>query len=437
MVTAGAATYSAGAKAAARAAGQGGSSWSSCCSITRLQVLQVRKMWLLMCAAALLVLAQYRVSSSWLVGGPAVASLPGVGDGGGGVVGGGAAGRGLAAVDALSNERLGLGTAPPTPATVTLDALEEAVRNSVERLALNNMMAAGVGARLLRDVASQLQLQLPTSQSPGNSQECNCDAAPLPGRAPPRPGATPLYVVTPTYRRPEQLAELTRMAQTLLLVHTVRWIVIEDAKAPSKPVARLLEQSGLQYEHLTAAMPEQYRKRKGAKPKGVAQRNRGLEWLRANATRGVFYFADDDNTYDVAIFEEIRSTQRVSMFPVGLCTKFGLSTPVVSSSGTFIGFYDGWLGGRKFPVDMAGFAVSVPFLHQRPKAQMPYSPGFEEDGFLKSLAPFEPKEIELKADNCTRVLVWHTQTKANAPAPAPDMAKYNQTNLAILKPTIV
>ena len=61
---------------------------------------------------------------------------------------------------------------------------------------------------------------------------------------------------------------------------------------------------------------------------------------------------------------QIRTTKRVSMFPVGLCTKYGLSTPVVSASGTFMGFYDGWLGGRKFPVDMAGFAVSVKFLHQ-------------------------------------------------------------------------
>jgi beta-1,3-glucuronyltransferase len=44
-------------------------------------------------------------------------------------------------------------------------------------------------------------------------------------------------------------------------------------------------------------------------------------------------------------------------------------------------------------------------LFQRPKAIMPYKPGFEEDGFLKSLAPFEPKEIELKAKNCTEVSI--------------------------------
>jgi hypothetical protein len=37
---------------------------------------------------------------------------------------------------------------------------------------------------------------------------------------------------------------------------------------------------------------------------------------------------------------------------------------------------------------------------------MPYKPGFEEDGFLKSLAPFEPNELELLADNCTKVFIF-------------------------------
>lgn len=59
----------------------------------------------------------------------------------------------------------------------------------------------------------------------------------------------------------------------------------------------------------------------------------------------------------------MRNTQKVSMWPVGLCTKTGLSTPIVKD-GQFIGFYDGWIAGRKFPVDMAGFAVSVKFLQE-------------------------------------------------------------------------
>lgn len=52
-------------------------------------------------------------------------------------------------------------------------------------------------------------------------------------------------------------------------------------------------------------MPESYRKKRGSKPRGVSNRNRGLQWLRANATTGVFYFADDDNTYDISLFEEV------------------------------------------------------------------------------------------------------------------------------------
>lgn len=51
------------------------------------------------------------------------------------------------------------------------------------------------------------------------------------------------------------------------------------------------------------------------------------------------------------------------MWPVGLVTQTGVSTPIVKH-GKFHGFYDGWIGGRKFPVDMAGFAVNIKFLKQ-------------------------------------------------------------------------
>lgn len=59
------------------------------------------------------------------------------------------------------------------------------------------------------------------------------------------------------------------------------------------------------YRSLAAQMPAKYRKNK-VKPRGVSNRNRGLEWIRANATDGVLYFADDDNTYDLDIFDEVR-----------------------------------------------------------------------------------------------------------------------------------
>ena len=53
-----------------------------------------------------------------------------------------------------------------------------------------------------------------------------------------------------------------------------------------------------------AQMPDKYKKSK-FKPRGVANRNAALGWLRNNAKSGVLYFADDDNTYDIRLFEEV------------------------------------------------------------------------------------------------------------------------------------
>uniref|UniRef100_A0A182SQC2 Galactosylgalactosylxylosylprotein 3-beta-glucuronosyltransferase n=2 Tax=Neocellia TaxID=44535 RepID=A0A182SQC2_9DIPT len=182
-------------------------------------------------------------------------------------------------------------------------------------------------------------------------------------------------------------------------------------------------------------MPAQYRKQK-VKPRGVSNRNRALQWIRANATEGTLYFADDDNTYNLKLFEQLRHVRKVAMFPVGLISKYQVSSPIVKN-GTITGFYDGWLGGRKYPLDMAGFAVSVKFLHSRPKAQMPFKPGYEEDGFLRSLEPLELKEVELLASNCTEILTWHTQARKNPPAPALDRKKYGGTNLVQLTSWLV
>ena len=53
-------------------------------------------------------------------------------------------------------------------------------------------------------------------------------------------------------------------------------------------------------------MPPEQKKRK-VKARGVSNRNKGMEWLRENYvdTRGVVYFADDDNTYDLRLFGEV------------------------------------------------------------------------------------------------------------------------------------
>lgn len=90
----------------------------------------------------------------------------------------------------------------------------------------------------------------------------------------------------------------------------------------------------------------------------------------------------------------------MSLFPVGLVTHFMLSTPVIKN-GLVTGYYDGYLAGRKYPVDMAGLAVSVPLILSRPNSKFTPNPGFQETEFLESLEPFE---IEAMANNCTQVV---------------------------------
>lgn len=65
-------------------------------------------------------------------------------------------------------------------------------------------------------------------------------------------------------------------------------------------------------------------------PRGVANRRAAINWIRSNGKKnGVLYFGDDDNTFDIKLFSEIRHTKRVSMFPVGLIGLYAVSTPIV------------------------------------------------------------------------------------------------------------
>ena len=69
-----------------------------------------------------------------------------------------------------------------------------------------------------------------------------------------------VYFVTPTYRRREQVAELTRLGQTLLLVPNIHWIVAEDSFHCSKLVSDMLTRFGIPYTHLLGPQPNIMRK---------------------------------------------------------------------------------------------------------------------------------------------------------------------------------
>ena len=189
-----------------------------------------------------------------------------------------------------------------------------------------------------------------------------------------------IYFITPTYSRREQVAELTRLSQTLLHIKNLVWIVAEDSASCTDTVSSILlrHKKKIPYVHILSPMPERYN-HVILKPKGVSSRNAAVNWIIFNYFRGnvlgpgVIYFGDDDNTYDLSLFEDIRWTKKVSMIPVGFVVEDAFTSPVVENN-KVVGFSDPYFGMRKFPVDMAGFAVNVDLLlKHRPK--MPYLQG--------------------------------------------------------------
>ncbi|TNN85241.1 Galactosylgalactosylxylosylprotein 3-beta-glucuronosyltransferase 3 [Liparis tanakae] len=74
-------------------------------------------------------------------------------------------------------------------------------------------------------------------------------------------------------------------------------------------------------------------------------------------------------------------------------------------------FHTGWRPSRPFPMDMAGFAVSLKLVLANPEACFDGDAptGFLESSFLQGLVTMD--ELEPKADNCSKVLVWHTRTE--------------------------
>jgi len=223
-----------------------------------------------------------------------------------------------------------------------------------------------------------------------------------------------VFVITPTYARPVQQAELVRLLNCFRQVPNLHWIIVEDASSKSKLVTSILQEFPHNSTHLNILTPEhqkiQPKEAWYKKPRGVFQRNLALSWLRANTdgVQGIFYFADDDNTYTVDLFEEIRNTKKVSIFPVGLVGGVLAEKPAVKD-GKVVGFEVGWGADRKFATDMAGFAVNLQYFKEHKDVQFPPKVriGRLETDFLNALISVQ----ELEPVSMGRLLVWHTRTE--------------------------
>lgn len=109
----------------------------------------------------------------------------------------------------------------------------------------------------------------------------------------------------------------------------------------------------------------------------------------------------------------MRYTRKVAVWPVGFVGGLLVERPLIDGDKDRVtAFNSMWESKRPFPLDMAGFAMSLRLLMSRPDASFSAREkvGFIESHFLGQLVK-SWDELEPKADKCTKILVWHTKTK--------------------------
>ena len=81
---------------------------------------------------------------------------------------------------------------------------------------------------------------------------------------------------------------------------------MEDGDKKSQDVVDVLDWCSVSSVYLNHKTPQDIRWKRG---RGAEQRNLGMQWLRERykigQQPGVVYFGDDDNTYDIRLFEEV------------------------------------------------------------------------------------------------------------------------------------
>uniref|UniRef100_A0AC34FAW7 Galactosylgalactosylxylosylprotein 3-beta-glucuronosyltransferase n=1 Tax=Panagrolaimus sp. ES5 TaxID=591445 RepID=A0AC34FAW7_9BILA len=192
----------------------------------------------------------------------------------------------------------------------------------------------------------------------------------------------------------------------------LHWIVVEDGNETYPAVENVLKRSKIKYSYLYADTPTEFEKKKS----GWAQRNKALSYIRYHYWRyrrnAVVYFADDDNTYDLRLFNKfIRNVKTVGIWAVAFVGTALVETPVVKN-GKIQAFNVIFNPSRTFATDMAGFAVNLKLIINSKASFHHLCKVYDsEDCFLKqlniTLDKVQPFGV---AEHPREVLVWHTQT---------------------------
>ena len=150
--------------------------------------------------------------------------------------------------------------------------------------------------------------------------------------------------------------------------------------------------------------------------RGWTQRNEALAYVKKYyknyGTHAVVYFGDDDNSYDLRLFDSyIRNVKSIGIWAVGLVGGITVEGPKVEK-GRVVKWNAILKPLRNFAIDMAGFAIKLSLiLSNNATFGLDCIDEIPEDCFLTQ---FNIKKEDLQPfgynENPKDILVWHTKT---------------------------
>lgn len=101
----------------------------------------------------------------------------------------------------------------------------------------------------------------------------------------------------------------------------------------------------------------------------------------------------------------MRSTRKVSVWPVAFVGGLRYESPKVNAAGKVYGWKTVFDPHRPFAIDMAGFAINLRLILFKPQAYFKLrgvKGGYQESSLLRELVTLN--DLEPKAANCTKVI---------------------------------
>uniref|UniRef100_A0AC35TQ49 Galactosylgalactosylxylosylprotein 3-beta-glucuronosyltransferase n=1 Tax=Rhabditophanes sp. KR3021 TaxID=114890 RepID=A0AC35TQ49_9BILA len=217
------------------------------------------------------------------------------------------------------------------------------------------------------------------------------------------------------------MADMISLANTLSHVEALHWLIIEDQDQISDSLDIFLEDTNIEYTYLGHKTPDGYPK------KGWYQRDMAVKYIYLNhkaLTKGyantVIYFADDDNTYDIRLFNKyIRKVKKIGVWCCGFLAGHATRAPIVNEKNKVVGFTNGREMIHNFQIDMAMFAISIDAIMTHPHFEVGKTCDDNRNGpekcmlrnFNFTMNDFEPFGKLSKKKGPMEVLVYHVRTK--------------------------